>query len=258
MLCVFKEESVSRKQFIEGLGATCVNWNWSWSFVNEATKQIIFGVWDDCVIGTHWLMFTYDWEKNEKGHKNKAFGQSREHIRLIEEKGYQLYIFKMFSDGNSSGVAKIKDFEWSVIRKELTRRGNNWYASDIDEYALPEEICDKNDSFIEGAKITVSINSYERNPEARQKCIDIHGCYCSVCGFDFENFYGLYGAKYIHIHHLKPLYEIQSEYEVCPENDLIPVCANCHAMIHRGRRTISIDKMKSHISNKRVSNEVSQ
>src|SRR5687768_11323259 len=31
-------KNTSRKQFIENLGATCANWNWSWSFVNHDEK----------------------------------------------------------------------------------------------------------------------------------------------------------------------------------------------------------------------------
>lgn len=37
---------MSRKKFIESHGATCKNWNWSWSFINDAEKFIIFGAWD--------------------------------------------------------------------------------------------------------------------------------------------------------------------------------------------------------------------
>ncbi len=42
---------MSRKQFIESLGATCANWNGSWSFINESKKEINFGVRDDRVMG---------------------------------------------------------------------------------------------------------------------------------------------------------------------------------------------------------------
>jgi predicted HNH restriction endonuclease len=48
---------------------------------------------------------------------------------------------------------------------------------------------------------------------------------------------------------LVPLYEIKKEYSVNPTTDLIPVCANCHAMLHRGRKTISIEALKEHIHN---------
>ena len=41
-----QESSMNRKQFIEQQGATCRNWNWSWSFVNHEERFVIFGAWD--------------------------------------------------------------------------------------------------------------------------------------------------------------------------------------------------------------------
>ena len=49
----------------------------------------------------------------------------------------------------------------------------------------------------------------------------------------FEKTYGELGEGYIHVHHIKPLSEIEGAYEVDPVADLIPVCPNCHAMIHK-------------------------
>jgi len=37
---------MSRKKFIESVGATCDNWNWSWSFVNHKDRFVVFGLWD--------------------------------------------------------------------------------------------------------------------------------------------------------------------------------------------------------------------
>jgi 5-methylcytosine-specific restriction protein A len=239
---------MSRKQFIESLGATCTNWNWSWSFINRSKKEIIFGVWDDRAIGANWLVFTYDWERNENGQKNKGFQQSRDHIAHIENEGYKLYVFRMFAVDGSDPI-KIRDFERKLLPKKLLRKGNDWYATEAEESILPEEIQDAENEYIEGTKSIVTVNSYERNPEAREKCIEHFGCFCSVCGFDFEKHYGLLGANYIHVHHLIPLNEIKKEYSVNPTTDLIPVCANCHAMLHRGRKTISIESLKEHIHN---------
>ncbi|MGB8698791.1 MAG: HNH endonuclease, partial [Thermosynechococcaceae cyanobacterium] len=35
-----------------------------------------------------------------------------------------------------------------------------------------------------------------------------------------------------HVHHIKPISEIGESYIVDPVTDLIPVCPNCHAVIH--------------------------
>jgi len=160
---------MSRKRFIESHGATCDNWNWSWSFINKDKHQIIFGAWDHLITGTHWLILTSEWKLNKKGNKNPGFKQSREHIRLIEEEGYQLLVFIMVQEEKGAETVKIKNYEKILRAKKLTRKGDIWYAIDLEESILPEEILDQEDCFIEGAKEVVTVNSYERNPEARNK-----------------------------------------------------------------------------------------
>ncbi|MEF9922458.1 MAG: hypothetical protein RR769_06015 [Anaerovoracaceae bacterium] len=87
-------------------------------------------------------------------------------------------------------------------------------------------------SYVEGAKHQIIVNAYERSDEARQKCIDLMGSTCVICGFDFGKIYGQDFAGKIHIHHTKPLCEINKEYVVNPETDLVPVCPNCHMILH--------------------------
>jgi 5-methylcytosine-specific restriction enzyme A len=98
--------------------------------------------------------------------------------------------------------------------------------------------------FFEGATQRISVNAYERNREARQECLKHYGYRCSVCEFDFEKFYGSHGSKFIHVHHLKQLSEIGKKYQVNPILDLCPVCPNCHAMIHKGSKMLSIEALK--------------
>ena len=85
----------------------------------------------------------------------------------------------------------------------------------------------------EGALRKVTVNRYERSSVARQKCIEAHGLNCAVCGMNFEEIYGELGKGFIHVHHIVPLNTIGKEYLVDYEKDLIPVCPNCHAMLHR-------------------------
>jgi len=92
---------------------------------------------------------------------------------------------------------------------------------------------DVEDTIIEGAVKKVSVNAYERNPIARMKCIEHYGSTCAICGLDFGKYYGEFASGFIHVHHIKPIHEIGKEYVVDPINDLIPVCPNCHAMLHK-------------------------
>ncbi|MDD2800785.1 MAG: HNH endonuclease [Methylococcales bacterium] len=244
---------MTRKQFIESQGATCDNWTWSWSFKNESEKFIIFGAWDVYDDGNLTLIFSEDWSISRKGKGQPGYSQSREHIRLIEEKGYQLKTFPMeymAADENDEGApAKIKGFTPKLSNKKLIRIENSWYASDQSYGArLPEEV-DPKEVFKEGASKTVTVNQYERSAVARSKCLEHHGYKCAVCSFDFENIYGEIGKKYIHVHHIVPISEIGREYELNPVTDLIPICPNCHAMIHITRPALSIEQLKKIINN---------
>jgi 5-methylcytosine-specific restriction protein A len=85
----------------------------------------------------------------------------------------------------------------------------------------------------EGAKTRVEVNRYERNPVNRAACISRHGAVCAACGFDFGTTYGPLGEGYIEVHHVIPVSRMGSEYSIDPVRDLIPLCANCHRIVHR-------------------------
>ncbi len=114
----------------------------------------------------------------------------------------------------------------------------------------PDELS-HNDSriFIEGIKRTIIVNSYERNSKARSKCIKHYKAICQVCEFNFQEKYGEIGAGYIHVHHLTPIHKVGSIYEVNPIKDLIPVCPNCHAMLHMENPPIKPERLKEIIKN---------
>ncbi len=99
--------------------------------------------------------------------------------------------------------------------------------------------------YVEGATTRIAVNAYERNPAAREACIQRHGVMCVVCGFDFEALYGDLGKGFIHVHHLVPLADVGRAYVVDPDADLRPVCPNCHAMLHRHSSVLSIDELKA-------------
>ena len=95
-----------------------------------------------------------------------------------------------------------------------------------------------------GSVQRVLVNQYERNPRARAACIRHHGAQCTVCDFDFENRYGERGRGYIHVHHKRPLSSLPSTYRLDPKNDLVPVCPNCHAMLHRREPPLDVEQLR--------------
>lgn len=120
----------------------------------------------------------------------------------------------------------------------------------LDELVDGYEMLDDDKDYYEGSVITVKVNKYERNLEARRKCIEIHGCQCQICGFDFERVYGELGKGIIHVHHVIPISSIKQEYRIDYEKDLIPVCPNCHAMIHKKNPPYQPEQIRDMLNNR--------
>ena len=122
----------------------------------------------------------------------------------------------------------------------------NMFGNETLETDYPDEADTQSKTFPEGAKQTVLVNKYERNSEARAKCLEIHGTRCKVCDMSFTETYGFFAKDFIHVHHLTPIHKMTKTYEVNPETDLIPVCPNCHAMLHKTEKGIpmTVDRLK--------------
>lgn len=100
----------------------------------------------------------------------------------------------------------------------------------------------------EGALSQVQVNRYERDPRARKACLEAKGYNCVVCGFSFEQHYGPLGKNYIHVHHVIELSKAPHGYQVNPVEDLVPICPNCHAMIHRGTgQALTVAELKQQL-----------
>ena len=160
--------------------------------------------------------------------------------------GYgQYYQLRAYGDPNNA-LKQFKVGEEIIVK--LYKNNNGYFAdlvktAEIFVYTTIEEEADE--ALFEGALTKVPINRYERNAKARRLCIDHYGSICVVCKLSFGDRYGDIGRDYIHVHHLIPISEITEEYEVNPIFDLIPVCPNCHAMIHRKYPPLSIEELKS-------------
>lgn len=110
----------------------------------------------------------------------------------------------------------------------------------------------------EGAVRSIYVNAYERNPDARRKCIAHYGAVCQVCGFDFGKAYGNEFSGIIEVHHIVPLAMVNKKYCVNPIDDLIPVCPNCHAALHAKKSdgaTYSVAELQNRIREKDDEND---
>ncbi len=172
------------------------------------------------------------------------FGKRVFQIHGSHPDGYDEGSFQWWTVAATGHADPVLGFVWT-LRDEIVRGLLDAGYSDSG-LKLPEEITDT--VLNEGAFKRINVNAYERNPVARARCIAAHGAICSVCGFNFASVYGAEAAGFIHVHHLKPLSEIQENYEVDPVVDLVPVCPNCHAVIHMSNPPKTIDQVKSQIA----------
>jgi hypothetical protein len=115
------------------------------------------------------------------------------------------------------------------------------------EFRFAEEL-PAAESYPEGLPQTIQVNRYERSTAAREACIAHYGAKCLVCSLDFRDRYGPLGSGYIHVHHRRPLSSIDSRYEVDPIRDLVPVCPNCHAMLHRDDPPLEVETLRKLLS----------
>lgn len=138
--------------------------------------------------------------------------------------------------------ADKRGFVWT-LRQEVVRALIACGLSASGQTA-PDEIRGS-ETLAEGSVRRVVVNAYERNPVARERCIEAHGTACSVCGIEFGRKYGSAAVGYIHVHHLRSLSSIAELYEVDPVQDLRPVCPNCHAVIHMADPAHTIEEVRA-------------
>ena len=141
--------------------------------------------------------------------------------------------------------------ELATARERLSRLG--YFARPTSPPAVssqlsPDELPDHS-QFPEGAKARITVSAYERNPAARAECIEHYGSRCYICDFDFFKVYGEIGRDFIHVHHLTPFGAAADPRLTDPITDLRPVCANCHAMLHRRNPPIPVAELKQLVRN---------
>jgi len=97
----------------------------------------------------------------------------------------------------------------------------------------------------EGGLTRTEVNRYERSAINRAACIEIHGAVCKACGFSFGVRYGEMGVGFIEVHHIESISSIAPGTVVDPGTDLVPLCSNCHAMVHRRTPPFTIDDIRA-------------
>ena len=70
---------------------------------------------------------------------------------------------------------------------------------------------------------------------------------CKACFFEFKKVYGDIGKNYIEIHHIKAICTYGKNLELQLDSaiqNVIPLCANCHRVVHLYRPALKVEKIK--------------
>lgn len=176
--------------------------------------------------------------------------------RLLWKADFSEIIRNQFQNAYSHFLNKDDESlnEVTKLRLEKVDSSSDTYLveflSSIDSEVLIEDLESEEielyEPRAEGNLVTYYGRRYERDPINRKRAIEFHGLSCKVCGFHFEEVYGERGKDFIEVHHVKPLSTLEKEAAIDPERDLVPVCANCHRMIHRRRNNIlTVDELRA-------------
>lgn len=158
-------------------------------------------------------------------------------------KNYRLSDVIEVLSGSKSDYSKVVALLELYRQQELERV----IKSDIEIEELGEGIG------LEGRTKYFYGKRYERNAKNRRLAIETHGFSCHACEFNFEKVYGERGKDFIEIHHINPLSKLEKEELINPVTDLVPLCANCHRMIHRKKgEVLSVIELKEIIKNTKV------
>ena len=110
----------------------------------------------------------------------------------------------------------------------------------------PEQLLEQvADNYREEGRLTsVIVNKYERSRVNRAIALEIHGFICKGCDLRMADLYGPIGEGVIHVHHVEPVSLMSSPRVLNPATDLVPLCPNCHAIVHRKTPPLDILELK--------------
>ena len=170
-----------------------------------------------------------------------VYDLKKEAIRLIEQLENDSEFIRYFKKSNGSPISAFHKYKEFLDYLDNASLNYCVGATDVSSSAtiLPYN-----------KKISVWVNRYERDKEERDKCIAEKGLNCYVCGMNFEKAYGDIGHNFIHVHHI----EFLSNNGKDISENLIPVCPNCHAMLHIRKNgvTMKYEELREIIKNKKL------
>lgn len=105
---------------------------------------------------------------------------------------------------------------------------------------------------VEGERRLYSQSKVERSRANRARCIELYGCKCQICGLQMSDQYGELATNFIHVHHIESIAKSGPRW-VDPAKDLLPICPNCHSMIHIKEPPLKPEELRKIIAHNKES-----
>lgn len=215
-------------------------------------------------LGVDYLCWTVSLHLDEYG----ASALEAMRVRFGERRETLESIVKIANERNQALVLKINDMEisswtdsqnWGDLELQLRHSYSSEESSAealrtalLDAFCIvlsllvESEVWDQDNNeeptigALEGDQNSILVNKYERSRYNRALCLRYYGFSCRGCGIHMEAKYGPIGQNVIHVHHVIPLSLMEGSYRLNPIKDLIPLCPNCHNVVHRVTPPLSI------------------
>ncbi len=213
--------------------------------LGEEPKGIVASGWttSDPYSGIHW-------NKEKAARGEKTFYAECEWERLLNPFVDEPLSMSRLESGKLAAMHWTPQSSGVLIPAEVAEELERIWAKHIGASSLGSVDADQEISAFEGDERMAFVRHRKREQklrdaklkQAREKCRGRLTCEVPRCGFDFEATYGELGRDYAQVHHLKPLGDRTTPSET-RLSDLAVVCANCHAMVHRGGKCRSLENL---------------
>lgn len=177
-------------------------------------------------------------------HTNTLYGQFAGRVRRELGLSPPVQELSAIATGPAAFIDAAEEFSFrlrppfarALMRSGLVRRPAKTRAPS-NAAATPED-------FYEGTVRRSQLTRWERDRRARAACIAYFGNVCQACGFSFERCYGSRGQGFIEVHHAVQYATLHGRRRVDPKVDLVPLCSNCHRMVHRDAVPIGVAELR--------------
>jgi 5-methylcytosine-specific restriction protein A len=148
-------------------------------------------------------------------------------------------------------ILSEEKFCWTSMNSGIIIPADLAFSLEEEWFLLLNRICDvtfihfgNHDSRVE----KMFENQYERNPYARKISQEQRGQSCYVCGITFTEIGELSCSEIMEYHQDQEYLNFDDDTFGYPEDDLYPVCPNCHAMIHSRSYPYSMEELRELIA----------